>query len=142
MPRTILALDYADAQQMVRAGQAAADAIGVAYCIAVVDAGGHLLAFARQDGALIGCIDLAINKARTARLFDKRTDELGRMAQPGADLYCIEQSNRGDVVLIGGGVPVLRDGAVIGAIGASAGTVAQDVAVAEAGLNAQATISE
>jgi hypothetical protein len=53
-------------------------------CIAVVDAGGNLLAFTRQDGALIGCIDLAINKARTARLFDKATGDLGRMTQPGA----------------------------------------------------------
>jgi uncharacterized protein GlcG (DUF336 family) len=134
MSRTILTLDHADAQRMIHAAQARADAIGVAYCVAVVDAGGHLLAFARQDGALIGCIDLAINKARTARLFEKRTDDLGRMAQPGAELYSIEQSNRGDVILIGGGLPVLRDGAVIGAIGTSAGTVAQDIAIAEAAL--------
>ena len=136
MSRTILTLDHDDAQRMIRAAQAAADVIGLAYCIAVVDAGGHLITFARQDDALIGCIDLAITKARTARLFDKRTDDLGRMAQPGADLYGIEQSNRGDVALIGGGLPVLRDGAVMGAIGTSAGTVAQDIAVAEAALNA------
>ena len=134
MARTILALDHADAQRMIRAAQAKADAIGVAYCVAVVDAGGHLLAFARQDRALTGCIDLAINKARTARLFNKCTEALGRMAQPGADLYGIEHSNRGDVILIGGGLPVLRDGAVIGAIGTSAGAVAQDVAIAEAAL--------
>ena len=83
MSRTVLTLDHADAQRMIRAAQAEADAIGLAYCVAVVDAGGDLIALARQDGALIGCIDLAINKARTARLFDKRTDDLGHMAQPG-----------------------------------------------------------
>lgn len=107
---------------------------GVPYCVAVVDAGGHLLAFARQDGALIGCIDLAISKARNARLFAKRTEELNRLAQPGADLYGIEHSNGGQVNVIGGGAPVVQDGAVIGAVGASAGTVSQDISVAEAAL--------
>ena len=73
MPRACLTLTDLDAQHMIRAARTAADAVHVPYCIAVVDAGGNLLAFARQDDALIGCIDLAINKARTARLFDKPT---------------------------------------------------------------------
>lgn len=133
MPRAIRTLTYSDAQRMIRSALTAADALSVPYCIAVVDAGGNLLAFARQDDALIGCVDLAINKARTARLFDKPTLDLGRMAQPGVDLYGIGHG-RGDVVLIGGGLPVVRDGTIIGAIGASAGTVAQDVAVAEAAI--------
>ena len=136
MPRTYLTLTDADAQQMIRAARAAADSFDVPYCVAVVDAGGSLLAFARQDGALIGSIDLAINKARTARLFDKPTADVGALAQPGADLYGIQHSNRGDVVVIGGGLPVVRDGSVIGAVGASAGTLAQDIAVAEAALAA------
>ena len=134
MPRACFTLTYSDAQHMIGAALTAAEAFGVPYCIAVVDAGGHLLAFARQDGALIGCADLAIKKARTARLFDKTTEDLGRIAQPGAELYGIQHSNGGDVTLIGGGLPVAQDGAVIGAVGASAGTVAQDIAVAEAAL--------
>jgi uncharacterized protein GlcG (DUF336 family) len=134
MPRAFFTLTYSDAQQMIQAARTAADAFDVPYCIAVVDAGGNLLAFARQEGALIGCIDLAINKARTARLFDKPTMDLGHVAQPGAELYGIQHSNRGDVILIGGGLPVVRDRIVIGAIGASAGTVAQDIVVAEAAL--------
>ena len=136
MPRACSTLTHSDAQLMIRAAQTAADAFSVPYCIAVVDAGGNMLAFARQDDALIGCIDLAIKKARTARLFDKPTMDLGRMAQPGADLYGIGHSNRGDVMLIGGGLPVVRDGIVIGAVGASAGKVLQDVGVAEASLAA------
>lgn len=136
MPRAYSTLTQLDAQQMIRAAQTAADAIATPYRIAVVDAGGNLLAFARQDDALIGSVDLAINKARTARLFDKPTADLGLMALPGADLYGIQQSNRGDVVLIGGGLPVVRDGTVIGAVGASAGTAPQDVAIAEAALAA------
>ena len=105
MPRASLTLTYADAQQMIRAGRTVADSLHIPYCIAVVDAGVHLLAFARQDEALIGSIDLAINKARTARLFDNPTADISRLAQPGAELYGIQHSNRGDVVLIGGGCP-------------------------------------
>ena len=136
MPRKYSTLTSSDAEQMIRAALAAADAAGVPYCVAVVDAGGNLLAFARQDGALIGAIDLAINKARTSRLFDKPTADVSALAKPGADLYGIQHSDRGDVMLIGGGLPVMRDGSVIGAVGASAGTVPQDVAVAEAALAA------
>lgn len=132
MPRTSLTLSLPDAQQMIRAALSAADALGLPYCVAVVDAEAHLLAFARQDGALIGCVDLAIGKARTSSLFEKSTEDLNRWAQPGADLYGIQHSNGGSVVLIGGGLPIVYEGAVIGAVGASAGTVAQDIAVSEA----------
>src|SRR5262249_16895198 len=90
------------------------------------------IAFTRQDGALIGSIDLAIGKAITARLFDKRTSDLAKMAQPGAPLFGIEQSNGGKVVIFGGGLPVLIGGTIVGAGGTSAATVEQDMAVAEA----------
>jgi uncharacterized protein GlcG (DUF336 family) len=134
MPRACLTLDYSDAQRMISAAETVANAMSVPYCIAVVDAGGHLLAFGRQDGALIGCIDLAINKAHTARIFDKPTADLNLMAQPGADLYGIQHSNGGGVMLIGGGLPVFRNGTVIGAVGASAGSVEEDIEVAKAAL--------
>jgi uncharacterized protein GlcG (DUF336 family) len=132
MPRSSLTLLLSDAKRMLEAGEAKARSIGIPYNIAVVDAGGALLAFTRQDGALIGSIDLAIGKAVTARLFDKRTSDLARMAQPGAPLFGIEQSNGGKVVIFGGGMPVTIDGAIVGAVGTSAGTVEQDIAVAEA----------
>jgi uncharacterized protein GlcG (DUF336 family) len=132
MPRSSVTLALSDAKRMLEAGEAKAASMGVAYNIAIVDAGGSLVAFTRQDGALIGSIDLAIGKAITARLFDKRTAELAKMAQPGAPLFGIQQSNAGKVVIFGGGLPVLIDGAIVGAVGASAGTVEQDIAVAEA----------
>jgi uncharacterized protein GlcG (DUF336 family) len=110
----------------------------VAYNIAVVDAGGALLAFSRQDGALIGSIELAIGKAATARLFDKRTADLAIMAQPGAPLYGIQQTNDGKVVIFGGGLPIVIGATIVGAVGASAGTVDQDIAVAEAAAAAVA----
>jgi uncharacterized protein GlcG (DUF336 family) len=136
MPRPCATLTLEDAQRMLRAGESKATAIGLPYNIAIVDAGGHLLAFSRQDGALIGSIDLAIGKARTARLFDKTTAYLAELAQPGASLFGIEQSNDGRVVIFGGGLPVSIDGQIVGAVGASAGSVEQDIAVAKAAITA------
>ena len=136
MPRPCTSLTLDDAKRMLHAGECAAAHLGVAYNIAVVDAGGNLVAFSRQDGALIGSIDLAIGKAVTARIFDKPTSLLAELAQPGAPLFGIQETNSGRVVIFGGGVPVMSGGIIVGAVGASAGTVEQDIAVAEAALAA------
>ena len=132
MPRTYDTITLEDAKRMLSAAEAKATSLGIAYNIAIVDAGGHLVAFLRQDGALIGSIDLAINKAMTARLFDKPTYVLASLAQPGAPLFGIQESNSGKVVIFGGGVLVMFHGNVVGAVGASSGTVEEDIAVAEA----------
>ena len=121
---------------MLSAAETKAQTFGIAYNVAVVDAGAHLVAFTRQDGALIGSIDLAIDKAVTARIFDKTTADLAGLAQSGKPLYGIQESNAGKVVIFGGGIPVKVDGKIVGAIGASAGSVEQDIAVAEAGIAA------
>ena len=136
MPGSYTTLTLDDAKRMLAAAEVKAESFGIAYNVAVVDAGGHLLAFVRQDGALIGSIDLAIDKAATARIFDKATFDLARMAQPGAPLYGIQETNVGKVVIFGGGIPVTLNGSIVGAVGASAGTVEQDVAVAEAAIAA------
>jgi len=136
MPRSYNNLTLEDAKRMLSAAEAKAASFGIAYNIAVVDAGGHLIAFVRQDGALIGSIDLAIDKAVTARIFDKTTSYLASLAQPGKALFGIQESNAGKVVIFGGGIPVMLDGSIIGAVGTSAGTVEQDVAVAEAAIAA------
>jgi uncharacterized protein GlcG (DUF336 family) len=136
MPRSWFSLTLEEAKKMVSAAEARATSLGIAYNIAVVDAGGHLISFLRQDGALIGSIDLAIDKAATARLFNTATAELATLAQSGKPLYGIQESNAGKVVIFGGGIPVVFNGSVIGAVGASAGTVEQDIDVAEAALAA------
>jgi len=136
MPRTCTSLTLEDAKQMLSAAEAKAASLGIAYNIAVVDAGGHLVAFVRQNDALIGSIHLAIDKAVTARIFDKATSDLARLAQPGKPLFGIQESNAGKVVIFGGGIPVMFDGSIVGAVGASAGTVEQDIAVAEAAIAA------
>ncbi|MDR5760828.1 heme-binding protein [Caballeronia sp. LZ035] len=136
MPRSFETLTLDDAKTMLAAGEKQARSLGIAYNIAVVDAGGHLLAFVRQDGALLGSIDLAIDKAVTARIFDKKTSELAALAQSGRPLFGIQQSNAGKVVIFGGGIPVVFRGQIIGAVGTSAGTVEQDIEVAMAALSA------
>jgi uncharacterized protein GlcG (DUF336 family) len=136
MPRSYDSLTLDDAKTMLSGAEACATRFGIAYNIAVVDAGGHLIAFVRQDRALIGSIDLAIDKATTARLFDKTTADLAQLSQSGRPLFGIQESNAGQVVIFGGGIPVVLDGIVIGAVGASAGSVEQDIAVAQSAIDA------
>lgn len=138
MPRRYDSVTLEDAKHMLAAAEAKAASLGIAYNIAVVDAGGHLVAFVRQDGALIGSIDLAIDKAVTARIFDKATADLAGLAQSGKPLFGIQQSNAGKVVIFGGGIPIIVNGNIIGAVGTSAGSVEQDIAVAEAAIAALA----
>ena len=131
-------LTLADARAALDAGLAEADAIGQPMNVAVVDDGGHLLAFARQDGAIRASIDIAQRKARTSILMEAPTAALMPLVQPGAELYGLEQT-AGGMVVFGGGVPVHRDGVLVGAIGVSAGSAEQDVRVAEAAAAAIGT---
>ena len=139
VPRTYETVTLEDAKRILAAGEAKAVSLGIPYNIAVVDAGGHLVAFVRQDGSLIGSIDLAIDKAVTARIFDKTTSELAALAQSGKPLFGIQESDAGKVVIFGGGIPILIAGKIVGAVGTSAGTVEQDIAVAEAAIAELAT---
>jgi len=100
--------------------------------IAVVDAGGNLVSHARMDGAWIGGIDISINKAFTSRAFDIQTKDLGDNSEPGDQFYGIHASNHGKIVIFAGGIPLTRDGKVIGAVGVSGGSGEQDQTVAEA----------
>ena len=123
-------------QAVLEAAREKASQIGVPMNIAVVDEGSNLVAFARMDGAWLGSIDIAQNKAYTARAFDMPTIELAPLAQPGGPLYGIEASNHGLVIVFAGGIPLISDGRVVGAIGVSGGAVEQDQEVAEAGVAA------
>ncbi|MBI3213975.1 MAG: heme-binding protein [Mycobacterium sp.] len=120
------------AQSVIEAAVAKADAIGQPMNIAVVDDGGHLVAFARMDGAIKASIDISIRKARTSILMNLPTSALMDLVQPGAELFGLEHTS-GGLVVFGGGVLLTVDDVVIGAIGVSAGSVEQDVSVAEAG---------
>jgi uncharacterized protein GlcG (DUF336 family) len=124
------------AQAVVEAGRAASASRGLAMNIAVVDAGGNLKAFARMDGAWLGSIDISINKAYTSRAFDIATKDLAGHSQSGGQFFGIHVSNSGRIMIFAGGIPLKRDGKVVGAIGVSGGSGDQDHAVAEAGAAA------
>ena len=106
--------------------------IGQPMNIAIVDAGANLAAFVRMDGAWIGSIDIAINKAFTAKAFDISTQELGRNSQPGDQFFGIHVSNHTRVMIFAGGIPIKANGQIVGAVGVSGGSGKQDQAVAEA----------
>jgi len=124
------------AQEVVEAARAKAEEIGVPMNIAVVDEGNNLTAFARMDGAWLGSIDIAQNKAYTARSFDMSTKDLAPLCQPNQPLFGINASNQGRLIIFAGGIPLEAGGEVVGAVGVSGGSVEQDQEVAEAGVAA------
>ena len=125
-----------DARRMMAAAEKKAREIGQPMNIAIADAGGNLVAHVRMDGAWLGSIDISINKAYTARAFDISTKDLATHSQPGGQFYGIHASNDGRIMIFAGGIPLKREGNVVGAIGVSGGSGAQDQAVAEAGAAA------
>lgn len=120
----------------IAAASREAEAIGVPMNVAILDGGGNLKAFQRMDGALLGSIDIALRKARTAVLFGMNTELVGEFCRPGGPSPGLEQTN-GGLVVFPGGIP-LRDGKgrVWGAIGLSGGAPSQDFQVAQAGARA------
>jgi uncharacterized protein GlcG (DUF336 family) len=129
-------LTLADARRVIAAAEQEAEQLGQPMNIAVVDAGGNLVAHVRMDHAWMGSVDIAIKKAWTARAFDIDTKTLSTLTQPGGDFYGIHASNDGRVMIFAGGIPLRQGGTVVGAIGVSGGSGQQDHAVAEAGANA------
>jgi uncharacterized protein GlcG (DUF336 family) len=125
-----------EARQVIAAAEAKAAEIGQPMNVAVVDSGGNLVSHVRMDGAWIGSIDVSINKAFTARAFDISTADLAKNAQPGQQFYGIQNSNHGRIMIFAGGVPLRRNGSVVGAIGVSGGSGVQDQTVAMAGASA------
>ena len=130
-------LKLADARRIIDAAEKKAIEIGQPMNIAVVDEGANLMSHIRMDNAWIGSINIAINKAFTSRAFNISTKELAENSQPGDQFYGIHVSNHDRVMIFAGGIP-LKDskGVVIGAIGVSGGSGAQDQTVAEAGASA------
>lgn len=125
-----------EARSIISAAEEQAKEIGQPMNVAVVDAGTNLKAFSRMEDAWLGSIDIAINKAFTAAAFQLATQDLAEMAQPGQPLFGIHTTNDARVVVFAGGIPLERDGEVVGAVGVSGGTVDQDQQVAEAGVAA------
>ena len=124
------------ADLMLDASRSKANQLGIAVCVALMDAGGNLKALSRMDGAWLGSIDVAIKKAKTAVLFEMETEAVWQFSNPNGPAHDIELTN-GGLVTFAGGVPLKSaDGKLLGAIGVSGGMVGQDQEVARAGVAA------
>ncbi|MEO5614330.1 MAG: heme-binding protein [Cypionkella sp.] len=132
---TITRLDINDARALIAGATARATEIGVPMCIAITDESGQLIAFVRMDGGKVTSTTIAIDKAFTAAAARKATHEYGTASQPGAPAYGIASAIGGRLMVVGGGLPVIVGGVVVGGIGVSSGTPAQDQDVAAAGID-------
>lgn len=121
-----------EAQKISDAAEVKARAENWNVVIAILDAGGHLIALRRMDGTQVGSVEVAQKKAETALKF-KRPTKVFEDAVKGGNVHIMSLPN---VVAVEGGLPIVHDGMVIGAIGVSGVTSAQDGIIAEAGLKA------
>ena len=136
MSTTYKTLQLPDARRIIAAATKKAEDIKQPMNIAVVDAGGNLLAFERMEDAWLGSIDISIKKAWTSRAFNITTQDLASHSQSGNQFFGIHASNDGKVMIFAGGIPLKQDGQVVGAIGVSGGSGDQDHDVAHAGASA------
>lgn len=132
---TVKRLSLEDARVLIAGTRHRAEEIGVPMCIAVADDSGQLVAFERMDGGKITSTIIAQDKAYTAAGAKRTTESYGEVSQPGKPAYGINSAIGGRLLIVGGGVPVIVDGDVVGAVGVSSGTPAQDADCAQAGIN-------
>jgi len=125
-----------DARRVIAAAEKKSQQIGQPMNIAVADGGGNIVAHVRMDNAWIGSIDISQKKAYTSRAFDITTKDLATHSQSGGQFFGIHASNNGKIMIFAGGIPLKKDGKVVGAVGVSGGSSDQDHAVAEAGAAA------
>lgn len=131
---TIMRLSRDDAEVLLDGARRASEDMGMPMCIAVTDESGNLILFERMDGAKISSIATAIDKAFTGASARKGTHVYNQLCVPGEPTFGIHNTNGGRFSIIGGGLPVEVDGAVVGGIGISSGTAEQDLVVAQAAV--------
>ncbi|MYL44983.1 heme-binding protein [Virgibacillus halodenitrificans] len=124
------------AKKLIDAAEAESRNIGVQMVITIVDDGGNLVATHRMDDAWLASVDIAHNKAWTSVALKMPTSNLEEATVPNSELWGLNTTNQGKIVVFGGGLPLEKEGKVVGAVGVSGGAVTQDVQVAEAALKA------
>ncbi|MEU0333509.1 heme-binding protein [Streptomyces sp. NPDC006193] len=127
-----------DAEVLVTAARRAAEAAGVAVSVSVLDAGGHLLAFRRDDRAVLISGETSTRKAYTALQLDAPTADLVDAVRPGGPFHTLPTALDRPLLFIAGGLPVRRDGRLVGSIGVGGGSPEQDHAFAAAAVDAPA----
>jgi uncharacterized protein GlcG (DUF336 family) len=130
MPGTTKYITLQDAKNAMAAAEAEARRNNWNMAIALLDAGGHLILFERMDDVQIGSIDIAIGKARTSVNFKRPTKALDDLVSGGRNAFLAIEG----VIPLQGGLPVIADGKLIGGVGVSGGTAAQDEQVAQAAV--------
>lgn len=121
------------AVKLIEAVEKKAQEMDMRVVIAVSDASGRPVAVHCMDNAYHGSFDVALGKTYTATAFQMSTKELARLCQPGQDLYGLQFSNEGKVMILGGGEPLMVGNTMIGALGVSGGSAAQDTELAAYG---------
>lgn len=129
-------LTTAEAEALISTARQAADAAGVTVSVTVLDAGGHLLAFRRDDRAVLISGETSTRKAYTALQLNAPTADLVDAVQPGGLFHTLPTALDRPLLFIAGGVPVRRGGRLIGAIGVGGGAPEQDHAFATAAVEA------
>lgn len=119
-----------DALKLIEKGEEMARSIRVPMVITVVDEGGNMVAMHRMDDSLLAGISISYSKAYTAAALRSSTEDAAKDILPGQPLYGLQQTHPGRFCVFGGGIPIIQNGRLIGALGVSGGTVDQDVAVA------------
>ncbi|MFF9152017.1 heme-binding protein [Streptomyces sp. NPDC014846] len=137
MSTTVVApLTIEDAELLVATARRAAEDAGVAVSVTVLDAGGHLLAFRRDDRAVLISGETSTRKAYTALQLNAPTADLVDAVQPGGLFHTLPTALDRPLLFIAGGLPVHRDGRLIGAIGVGGGAPDQDHGFATAAAQA------
>ncbi|WP_406007949.1 heme-binding protein [Streptomyces sp. NBC_00637] len=131
---TAAPLTIHDAEALVSAARRAAEGAGVTVSVTVLDAGGHLLAFRRDDRAVLISGETSTRKAYTALQLNAPTADLVDAVQPGGLFHTLPTALDRPLLFIAGGVPVRRDGRLIGAIGVGGGAPEQDHGFATAAV--------
>jgi uncharacterized protein GlcG (DUF336 family) len=134
--KKLATLTLADARNIIQAAIDQAAALKVPYTIAVVDVEGNLVAHARMDGAWTSSIEIAISKARIAGARAVTVDMTNGNAEPCVHWHGRASSKAGGQAGFGGGLPVKKASEIIGGVGASGGTLAQDESVVSAAVRA------
>ncbi|WP_209124929.1 heme-binding protein [Alkalihalobacillus sp. BA299] len=122
------------AKQIVEGAEKESKNLGVAMVISIVDEGGNLILSHRMDDAWIASIDIAFNKAWTSVALKTATENLAAATVPNAELHGLTTTNNGKLVVFGGGIPLVKDNKVIGAVGVSGSSVSNDIQVAQAAV--------
>ncbi|MEV6290365.1 heme-binding protein [Streptomyces sp. NPDC051896] len=131
-------LSIDDAELLVATARRAAEDAGVTVSVTVLDAGGHLLAFRRDDRAVLISGETSTRKAYTALQLNTPTADLVDAVQPGGLFHTLPTALDRPLLFIAGGVPVHRDSRLIGAIGVGGGAPEQDHGFATAAVRALA----